>query len=287
MISLNSTNTLISNLFYFISTNFINDYLNTYIYDLLFNCICENGCPLCVRELENNTLIVEKNNLFKWISVFNNNSQKVSTYIKKRSIKIEKDNILRLAVEWKSALSRVFFENYGLEITNVAEIIIESNLGKGILGQYNPIKNEIKIKENIGKEKDLVMVLAHELTHNWLNEKMNNKFKDKQDSQNLYYVEGFVQWLSFKVLAFYGIIDEMQDIKLRGIHVPSESSEYCLGFLLFNEIEKLYGFFNAFNVMIHGHVINMNDVKVESDQLLQDILGIASAFQFWRQRYLN
>ncbi len=94
-------------------------------------------------------------------------------------------------------------------------------------------KNSIYVMKGLSKP-TAISVLAHEIAHFWQYE--NNIVSDKKD-----FIEGFAEWISFKVLEHYNLSKQIESAE------KNKYRDYSRGLLLFKKLEKEIGMVGIFS----------------------------------------
>lgn len=213
---------------------------------VLLNCPCKDGCPNCadiikcnknesdINKIETmkclyeiiNDEVIGKNVEFL-INGFNNDIDAKKYY------EMIKDEILKL-----------FKEKFLLDIKNVYPLEVENKEGKNYLGLCQDKK--ITIVYPLTKP-FAYSVIAHEYAHNWEFEEADNIPVKDEDI-----LEGFADWISFKVCEYYGLESYMKEI----LKTP-DFSEYNIK--PFIKLENNIGFYGVLELIKNGKFVNTKD----------------------------
>jgi len=108
-----------------------------------------------------------------------------------------------------------------------------------LLGRYNGSEHLIELKQM--SEREIIGTIAHELAHAWEyfgddgGADLNVLAAKEPTEWSHVFIEGFAQWLEFRVLDHYGFRDELEEIANR------YADPYGVGFRLFFELEREVG----------------------------------------------
>lgn len=223
------------------------------IYRILVDCPCNNGCACCCKIFGTNTVSpnaqVDKSEAILLLgqllgktedAQFVNSCRQIgipSTSEGERKIRALRDEIID-----------VFEHKFGMRFVALAPLhIAEPNeLDAGTLGFYRHRSNEtdqqVIIKNGL-IEKQAIDVIAHEYTHNWEFDPDASalNFSPALQGEGIPYegklfLEGFAEWVSYRVLDYFGLKEDMSIKDLR------EYDEYGEGFEVIKYIEDTEGF---------------------------------------------
>lgn len=208
-----------------------------FLVEYLISCPCEEGCPLCLKILECSNENLVKKDFLNSFAQTDINFKFLVEGLKYEDAKKEYEKI-------RSEILTLFKNHLEIEIENPVPLICVPSLKEGIMGVFDPKEKVVKVIDGL-KKRDAIQIIAHEYTHNYEYEK--NLLK-KDDQLNELLMEGFAQWISFKIMFFYGLVENMREIKLR------EFDKYGLGFNLLYWLEKKVGFYGVIDFIKEGKV---------------------------------
>ncbi len=253
------------------------DYLKNYTFDQLLYCICNDGCPLCVKNIyyqnHTNDHNISKNDLFLWLGIIKGEEILTREQIENRTKGVPVDRFKEILIYWKEKIIEIFRDRFSMVLEPPAQIFAANDLGSNIIGLYS--NGKVEILSSIGQEKNVVEVIAHEYAHNWqfVNNNMHKDLMEKNLPYNgKIFIEGFAQWVAFRTMDFYGLHENMTNVTLRGVDVPDEGDEYGVGFMLCRYIEENFtGFSGLIEFMKTGvlkDVCSGNSITIQ--ELLDD-----------------
>jgi len=203
-----------------------------------------NGCHYCQKK--------KLSQSFKEDFIQNNKPDLIDIILFKKGEPQEDNFLLSQAKKWKLNIFNLFNGKLDIDIANPVEVSFFANAPDGIAGTFNG--EGIKIRKNLC-ESDFIMVLAHEYGHNWESESMSSKVKfEGCELGETLIMEGFSEWLAFKVCDFYGLKNQINSIDLSYVDY-AKGNEYGWGFKLLYWIEEnLGGYFSVINFMKNGEI---------------------------------
>ncbi|MEO0026339.1 MAG: hypothetical protein ABIK54_06240, partial [candidate division WOR-3 bacterium] len=233
--------------------------LYEYGYELLISCPCSDGCPLCIEYKKTNiTLKGKKHDILLTIGQALGKESETKQFLIYKSQGLDADSAQKQYKAEQKRIIGLFRNKLGLEIQKPARIAVE-NLDRSLLGFFSS-KGVVKVVPNIPQAL-AIQVIAHEYAHNWEAEQTNsNVLKEKLIS------EGFAEWVAFKILEFYGLLDYIEKIKLR------KYDEYGKGFDLCKRIEdEIAGFLGVIDFIKTGKVRNpLNNEEYDLARLMEE-----------------
>lgn len=244
-------------------------YIKTYVFDQFYNCICEDGCFNCLFDtrFQSRTKKSEypsKNSVFRILASLNR-YEGIEDIIKVRATNniIDNASLNEILVCWRETILNIFKERFEFVI-NDQYSISRANLDSNILGLCNYNNKIISISNTLAPLHLIVEVIAHEYTHNWQNEHMSKTLKESNiPFDGKLFIEGFAQWVAFRVMDYFGIHSNLTEITLRGVDVLNPD-EYGLGFRICRFIEEKYGGFSGLvDFFIKGYLIDTNGNKID------------------------
>ena len=211
--------------------------------DMLISCPCTEGCKGCVVIHNCNDFDFKKQNVCRNIDKLGTLKflgdlllEDVDNIIKHRKKILEKTQSVEAIRD--NLVEYVFPHKLGIEIKDVAELSVTNEIPEGIDGIYYSGSNEVHVRPK--REDRMITLLAHEYAHNWQwhgNEKMHPSLLDP-DYVPYYngklFVEGFAQWVEYKVADFFGMHWVKDQIKFHHFN------EYMEGFRILFWIEYQY-----------------------------------------------
>lgn len=220
--------------------NEINQILkDEFLFSFIKSCPCISGCPLCLKILD----CVEENSLDK-AKLLQNLSKDGKDYefllkgLKCRDAQPEYEKI-------RNRILELFKNHLGIAIKSPVNIFCVNDLGKNVLGIFD--NKKVKVIEKLTM-RDAIEVIAHEYAHNY--QKEGNLFSEKK-----IILEGFAEWVAFKILSFYGLIENMKKMKLR------EYDCYGQGFNLLYWLEQKIGFYGVIDFIKNGKAVSLETNK--------------------------
>ena len=223
------------------------EYLKDYIYDQFYYCICEDGCFNCLYDTRNenrgkNKSYPSKNELFRIIAGLRN-EKGIEEVIKVRSSneKIDDNAFIEILNDGQKKILKIFQDRFNFEINELYPVR-RANLEENLLGLCDHNKKTVFIKNDMTPLNFIIEVIAHEITHNWQIENMTKLLGGGDiPFDGKLFIEGFAQWMEFRVMDFLGLHNNMEKITLLSID-SKNPNEYGLGFRICRFIEENYGF---------------------------------------------
>lgn len=210
-------------------------------YHLLIKCPCGPGCPLCIQVYDcHEEKISSKKELILEIADKIGKSEEAETLLRFRESGLsglQADSIYRI---WRDRILDIFSKKFTLTIRSKANLKgMETCSSPNARGTYKG--DIVEIKYGL-PEADAVEVIAHEYAHNWEFDPPDGNINSELTGGSIPYggklvSEGFADWIAYKVLDFFGLVDYMKGIDLR------EGDEYGDGFDLISHIERQIGGF--------------------------------------------
>jgi len=229
-------------------------------YELLISCPCKEGCPLCLQIFDCKEVnIPSKRSIMEEIAKKIGKSDEVETLLAFRERGLEGDLANKIYRKWRDRILEIFEKKLSLFIKKKADLV---GVKPGSLGQHIGLYCNGLVKIIYGlPEIDAVETIAHEYAHNWELDpggvNMDTSLLEESVPFNGRLVsEGFAQWVAFKTLDFFRLIDNMEKIELR------EYDEYGEGFDLIYFIEtRIGGFDGVLEFIQKGRVIDRDTEK--------------------------
>jgi len=250
-------------------------YMKTYVFDQFYNCICEVGCFNCLfdtrfQSRSKESKLPSKNSLFRVVADLKR-YKGIEDVIRVRASndKVEPASLNEILVTWRGTIINLFKERFEIVINDQYDIT-KAKLEQNILGLCNHTNKTISISETLAPLHLIVEVIAHEYAHNWQNEYMSNLLKDSNlPFKGKLLIEGFAQWMAFRVMDYFGAHTNLNEITLRGVDVTNPD-EYGLGFRLCRHIEGEYGGFSGLiDFIINGYLIDTKGNKVDHISIIE------------------
>lgn len=223
------------------------------IYRILVDCPCNNGCACCCKIFGTNTIRpnaqVDKAETILLLGQLLGKTEEAqfvntcrqtgipSTSEGERKVRVLRDEIID-----------IFERKFGMRFVALAPLHIAEagEMGEGNLGFYrhrsNETEQQVIIRSGL-QEKQAIDVIAHEYTHNWEFDPGTStpNFSLALQGEGIPYegklfLEGFAEWVSYRVLDYFGLKEDMSIKDLR------EYDEYGEGFEVIKYIEDTEGF---------------------------------------------
>ena len=233
---------------YYYFQNFYEDILN-FIYFVLIHCPCNEGCKACVDTVycskQNKTLI--KSSVIEEIGKYFSlaaESKKLIEY-KKHGVN-DLQHLVELRDQLANGENSILMRISGnqLSIKNLAnvEFFNEDELKSDKFIGICQGTSRVAIKPGL-PEKETLIVLAHEYTHNWQSDgNMSTILRGEGiPYDGKLFSEGFAMWVEQHFLGFYQFEEEMQ------LNDILQYNEYGEGLDFFLYLEETYGFQYVFN----------------------------------------
>jgi len=238
-------------------------------FNLLVACPCTSGCSNCIeihnchhRDLSKEGCELDKNGAIILLGkMLNINTE---TLIKHRNEKMElAEQISRIKNE---IVEFIFPHKLDLFIKEVASLRVVDSLHASVIGTYNPSNNEVQVLK--AKEEEIITVLAHEYAHNWQWKGEPSMAQNLMDPNEVPYfngklfIEGFAQFIEYKVADYYGFQRVMKEIHFR------HYDEYSEGFQVLIWIQDNFGSNKVYEFIRSGHLI-IDNKEISLDEMLE------------------
>ncbi|PQP33164.1 hypothetical protein C6A36_00630 [Desulfobacteraceae bacterium SEEP-SAG10] len=243
--------------------------------NLLEECPCSKGCPNCLHIVE-----CREN---RWNAEFDKITAMtfLQHYLRgaERSIIVEartsglppnkygEEYIYQL----KRKVLNVLEQKFELDIKKEAKLVFiqdDTLQKKGCLGCYvqDPI-NEVQITHGLS-ELQTISVMAHEYAHNWQYDPAGSVVPPWISSSKLKFsgkilIEGFAQWVSYRMMDFFSVDSAMESIDLKS------DDEYGDGFDVMKYIEAKYGFLEVIR-FIKGKFERFQDIDTLATEIREN-----------------
>lgn len=174
---------------------------------------------------------------------------------------------LHLTMRWAEIIPKLFKTKLEMTINNLADVHIDGDrfANTNVVGLYALGKNQIYITDQL-TEAFCVQILAHELAHNWqfTGNIHPSILSEDLPANGLIVIEGFAEWVSYKICDLLGLQEQMKGIDLLkidgGRYIGPDGSvaqvslnEYSLGFQFIHWIETtVTGAFGLIELMKTG-----------------------------------
>jgi len=174
---------------------------------------------------------------------------------------------LHLTMRWAEVIPKLFKTKLEMTINNLADVHIDGDrfTNTNVVGLYALGGNQIYITDKL-TEAFCVQILAHELAHNWqfTGNIHSSMLSEELPANGLIVIEGFAEWVSYKICDLLGLHEQMKGIDLLKIDggryiQPDGSSaqvsqnEYSVGFQFIHWIETtVTGAFGLIELMKTG-----------------------------------
>jgi len=223
---------------------------------LLDACPCSEGCPYCLevgdcpRELEK----LNKKRTIEFIAKITRLNAEKKTKFKYEGLGFGESQSFYEGISRK--IFEVFEKKLDLPIKSKVPIIAVKMgvLTVPIVGLFTG--NLIQVNGNL-PEAVATEVIAHEYAHNWAAENMvvdlasTPEITNNEELRSILrklIVEGFAQWVAFKIMDYYGLESSMSGIYLWGF------DEYGEGFRVLYWLEEKLGFQAVLDFVKTGNV---------------------------------
>jgi DEAD/DEAH box helicase domain-containing protein len=251
--------------------------------DVLTTCPCTNGCRGCVEihdcHLPGDDMKcqLDKIGATKLLGEILgiDTQQQIKHRVDKMEFAEEIFNIRKRIVEF------IFPHKLDLMIEDVADLSVVDKLFGSAIGAYYPGTNEIRILP--AKEQDVITVLAHEYAHNWQWKGSPGMSADLMDASKVPYyrgklfIEGFAQFIEYKVADYYGFRNTMEEIHFR------HYDEYAEGFQVLIWMQDNYGSMKVNEFIRTGKLI-VNGTEISLEEMLERS-KVKSRLKDWETRY--
>jgi hypothetical protein len=242
------------------------EYLKSSAYDVLFNCLCDGGCPQCVKTLPLQLSIdqpaVRKTPLFQWLGKIGGREKETDQLIQHRVRHVPKERMKEVVHYWKERAVKLFRERMGMDISTPVPIYVVPQTEGGFAAAF--YGDCVRMREAELPERILVEIVAHEYAHNWQAQQMTDSLRGGAlPFEGKVFVEGFAQWVAFRIMDSLGLISNMTSIQMSG--VDWNGDEYGEGFRLCRFIEeRLVGFGGLVRYMQTGELTDPQTAKAMS-----------------------
>ena len=251
---------------------------------ILESCPCESGCRGCtsihdchIPNSKSATCELDKIGTIRLLAEIL--GKEVDDLIKFRTKAIELSEDVHKMVQ--HLVDFVFPHKLGLEIEQPANIQVKPNLDSRFRGIYFSANNKVWVMPL--KEMDMLMVLAHEYAHNWQWQGKNRMCAALMEASMVPYfdgklfIEGFAQWVEYKVADYYGYRVEMDQIHF------AHYNEYAEGFQVLRWIEDAGGAGKVMEFIRTGKLtLDGQDIPLER---MIDRSGVRARLQDWKNRF--
>lgn len=237
---------------------------------LLDACPCADGCPYCLevgncsREDEN----LNKKRLMGFITKITRLNAEKKIKFKYEGLGFEESQSFYEEISRK--IFEVFEKKLDIPIKNKVPIVAVKMgvLSAPIVGLFTG--SLIQVNENL-PEAIATEVIAHEYAHNWAAENMvidltsTLDVADNEELRNILsklIIEGFAQWVAFKVMDYFGLESSMSKIYLWRF------DEYGEGFRVLYWLEEKFGFQAVLDFVKKGNVAVGEGKALKIDDIL-------------------
>jgi len=208
-------------------------------YDFLVSCPCESGCRGCIEipDAHATKKPLDKIGTLQVLSELL--MVEADSVIAHRTGEITSTSVVSKMAQ--NLVDYVFPHKMDMHIQNPADptVIQDGSMTDGVRGMYFSGENEVHLMPM--NEEDMLAVLAHEYAHNWQwkgKQPMSSLLMDEKEVpyfNGKLFIEGFAQWVEFKIAEHYGFRKVMDQVRFRHF------DEYTEGFKAIKWIEKKYG----------------------------------------------
>ncbi len=246
-------------------------------------CIETNRCPYCQNDSLNSA---SKEKLVHDL-VFNRKDAEIASQIQKfKKTSPSKDVLLKQVHLWGKKIQYLFDSKLDIHINSPAKINIVSKdkLPQGVVGLYYQGINQIMLIDSC-TESACAEILAHEYAHNWqfTDNNIHSSLIDQELPENgLIIIEGFAEWIAYKVCDLLGLKQQMKAIDMLSIDggayvntagdiIYIQGNEYTKGFNFIYWIEdNITGFTGLLTFIKTGEAIDPDsDKSYNISELLQ------------------
>lgn len=223
---------------------------------LLDDCPCRSGCPYCleIADCGAEKESLDKPGTMRFVSGVLGKEAESRIVFKYSGLPSEEAQ--SFYEEIKNKIFILFEKKLDLSIKNKVPIVAVKTgiLESPIIGLFN--SRLVQVVELLS-EAAATETIAHEYAHNWAAENMvidDSSFppeclrKELKDFLKKVIIEGFAEWVAFKVMDFHGLESNMADIHLR------KYDEYGEGFHALYWLEDHYGFQAVIDFVKSGKV---------------------------------
>jgi hypothetical protein len=242
--------------------------------DLISECPCIGGCGACTtihdcrQRLTHDLCDIDKLGAIKLLSDML--AVDSNTSLAYRETPIQSIADVRKTIQYP-IVHDIFPHKLGIEILEPADLIIDdTHMPAPLLGVYNRANNQVIVRSCPAP--DMIEIIAHEYAHNWQwrgRNRMDPKLRDPayvQYFNGKLIVEGFAQWVEYKVSEYYGFKEKMDNIKFRHF------GAYLEGFHLLSWLEKHFGAGKVLNFVRSGELrIDGKEISIDA---LVDLAGV-------------
>jgi hypothetical protein len=242
--------------------------------DLISECPCIGGCGACTtihncrHRLTHDLCDVDKLGAIKLLGDML--AVDSSTSLAYRETPIQSIAQIRKTIQYP-IVHDIFPHKLGIEILEPADLIIDdTHLPAPLLGVYNRADNQVIVRPCPAP--DMIAIIAHEYAHNWQWRGRNRMHPKLRDPAYVQYfngkliVEGFAQWVEYKVSEYYGFKEKMDKIKFRHF------GAYLEGFHLLSWLEEHFGAGKVLNFVRSGELrIDGKEISIDA---LVDLAGV-------------
>ena len=241
---------------------------------LLSECPCKSGCGACTtihncrQRLTNDLCGVDKLGALKLLGeVLNEDTRDAVAH---RETPIESVEQVRKTIQYP-IVHYIFPQKLGIEILEPADLVIDdTTMPANLLGAYYGVEDQVRVRPC--PFQDMIAIIAHEYAHNWQWRGRNRMDPKLRDPKHVTYfggrliVEGFAQWVEYKVSEYYGFKERMEEIKFRHF------GEYLEGYHLLSWLDENFGAAKVLSFVRSGELrINGQEIGIEA---LLDLAGV-------------
>jgi len=211
-----------------------------HLYRRLSNCPCIDGCEGCVYVLPWSPPF-EKTAVMLWLGTLAGHGDKAVKLVKQRAAVTDADVLKKLfnsLLCTDGVIRGIWGDALILEPTVRASVHFmtpdEKTSHPNAIGLYYSQNQDIGVQANMSEVRTL-SVVAHEYAHNW--QWKSNRWQPPTTKffGGRLYLEGFAEWVAYKVMEKYCAFDEMRSLDLR------THDEYGEGLDVFLYLEEKFG----------------------------------------------